>query len=273
MTGASNVWRPRTASQAVFALTCLAAGMAAGRRPFLAFADVYAAITRRVFAEVSKGTSVFACPGWMSRLAGRFCEMYLDTVRRNMVGERQPAGAWALYYRREVPVPPTIDAALGLNAHINYDLPVGLFESLAESVREAADSGDTMALMGWIKRGGGAPSTLTLHKGDHDEVNALLAQTAEVALTILAGEHGCRLATALLRWRRPVLWLVMAVIRRWRETAWREAVRLLEARDDAERAAVRQRLDRRSTRYARWLLRAARVWERLSARAPAGRPA
>src|SRR5262249_43076351 len=61
--------------------------------PRAAFPDIYAVITRRVAERVEWGPRrFFQEPAWVSRLAGRFSERYLETLRWSLMGQKQDAG-------------------------------------------------------------------------------------------------------------------------------------------------------------------------------------
>src|SRR5437773_1299125 len=86
-----------------------------------AFPDVYGIVTRAVAEEVRKPDGMFLEPEWISRLAGRFCERYLETLRWSEDGLPQDCGAWHVAYAcASSPLtPPFQNALLGFNAHIN----------------------------------------------------------------------------------------------------------------------------------------------------------
>src|SRR5262249_52643936 len=60
-----------------------------------AFPDIYAIITRRVGERIELGRDrFFQEPQWISKLAGRFCRRYLDTLRWSFDKRTQDTNAW-----------------------------------------------------------------------------------------------------------------------------------------------------------------------------------
>ncbi len=77
---------PVNADDALLALDTVAARLASRGDGRAAFPDIYGIITRKVAEEVKKNRGIFVEPLWISRLAGRFCERYLETLRWSLDG-------------------------------------------------------------------------------------------------------------------------------------------------------------------------------------------
>src|SRR5690606_27029654 len=88
--------QPRTAAESLRALTEASALFGSRGDARAAFPDIYAIITRRVAEEIARPDGIFLEPAWISRLSGRFCEAYLETLRHSIQGEAQPCEAWEL---------------------------------------------------------------------------------------------------------------------------------------------------------------------------------
>ncbi|WP_437731656.1 DUF5995 family protein [Sorangium sp. So ce1335] len=211
--------------------------IAAGDRR-AAFTDVYGIVTRAVAAQVERRDGMFLEPAWISRLAGRFCERYLETLRWNERGAAQDCGAWHIAYASTSSrlAPPVQSALLGFSAHINYDLVFGIHATIVE--------------FGHAHN----PRMLARLKHDHDEVNTLLRSSVAEALARLAARHGCVLS-AFFRDTAPDLaaWVAMEMLSRWRERVWADVLSLLAARSAAERAAIARGVEQRSARIAQML--------------------
>lgn len=203
-----------------------------------AFADVYGLITREVERDVRSPDGSFLEPAWISRLAGRFCARYLETLRFHAEDRGQDCAAWGATYALAGAgrASPLQIAVMGLSAHINHDLALGIHATIVES----GHAGD--------------PRMLARYLHDHDRVNALLRRTIPAAFELLIRRHRCRAAAAVWRFMRPVVCSgVMRILRAWRARVWRDVLSLLAAVTDAERAAVAGRIERRAARAA-WLL-------------------
>jgi hypothetical protein len=122
--------------------TLVAAGD--GRRHFHA---TYLRTTRAVADEITRGG--FLDGEWMRRWDVAFAGFYLDALSADRAG-RAVAGPWRVAFdaaRDHADLPPLRHVLLGMNAHINYDLPQALlavigpaeFDDAALLARRAAD--------------------------------------------------------------------------------------------------------------------------------------
>jgi Family of unknown function (DUF5995) len=235
--------RPRTVHEARRALDIVTAAFTAEGDARAAFADVYGIITRRVaesieISERHPGPDAhFWEPQWTSRLSGLFCERYLETLAWSLGGGIQDAGAWEVTYgaARQRGVFPLQHVLLGLSAHINYDLAVGIHRNIVE-------------------RGRVDGATLRRYKHDHDAVNDLLRASIPEAFDHLIQRHRC-LASAILYRRTYAIaeWATMRILCAWRARVWEDAMAMLSAPNPEAEAAIVRRLDRVSSRYARLL--------------------
>jgi Family of unknown function (DUF5995) len=211
------------------------------------FPDVYAVITKIVEREIDGGTGFFLEPAFISRLVAEFARRYLETLAWTVEGRPQDCSAWELAYDycRADNVTPLQHAALGISAHINFDLALGIHAT----IRRLGYSGD--------------PVKLARYKHDHDAVNELLAQSLPEALDRLEQVYGCSM-TRLLgeRTRRHAIRLMLDALRRWRELVWTNVVEMLQAPDEQARHRVVMRMERRSRRIGR-RLRAVRAMPRV----------
>jgi len=224
---------PRDVEEALRSLNTVVNRLAARQDARAVFPDVYAIVTRHVAEEVHREQGLFEEPRWISRLAGRFAERYLETLAWSLERRPQDCKAWELAHRyAELGLTfPLQDAALGISAHVNFDLALGIWRAIEEF-------GDT------------SPERLARYKRDFDAVNTLLAASLPETLERLAGNYGC-VTTGVMAGRalRPVTRLVMLeVVRRWREQVWANVLALVHARDERERAAVISRMHRYSGR-------------------------
>jgi hypothetical protein len=91
------------------------------------FHSVYLRTTRAVAEELRRGT--FSDPEWVERWDVVFADLYLDALEDSLDG-RTPSRPWAVAFdaaeRQATSMPPLRHVLLGMNAHINYDLPQAL---------------------------------------------------------------------------------------------------------------------------------------------------
>ncbi len=163
-----------------------------------AFPDVYAVITQKVIERLSDGSGYFHAPEFISMLVGAFTSRYLQTLDWSLRGLPQDCRGWDLTYRLAArnTLPATAHAALGISAHINYNLALGIHQV----VIQLGTRGDQ--------------SRLALFKHDHDAVNALLGASFPESARRLRTTHGCaRLAMAERRPQRGPLAAAIATAR------------------------------------------------------------
>ena len=103
------------------------------------FHATYLRTTRAVRDALTAG--LFSDPDWVERWDVAFASRYLDALRADSAGEAVP-GPWAVAFRtaRQQPSAPALrHVLLGMNAHINYDLPQALLTVISGA--EFADLG------------------------------------------------------------------------------------------------------------------------------------
>ncbi len=227
-----KAFHPNDAAEAHAALDYVAKMLLNAGDARAAFPDIYAVITRRVAEEVARPDGPFLEPAWISSLAGRFCTRYLETLRWAIGGGRQDTTAWAVAYDSvdAEGMPPVQHALLGLSAHINYDLALGIHATIVEH-----GHADDRAI-------------LARYKHDHDHVNALLEASISEAFQRLIKRHRCATSAWLGRASRLTRWFTMELLARWRSRVWAEVEALLGARTKAQRARVVRRIGARAGR-------------------------
>lgn len=243
--------QPRNAVDALRALGAASALLQDAGDPRAAFPDIYAVITRRVAEEVARPDGVFWEPAWISRLAGRFCEAYLESLRLSFEGKPQFCEAWDIAHRYGVEgaTLPVQEALLGLSAHINYDLALGIYTNIVEHGH--ADDARMIAR----------------YKHDHDAVNDLLHDACFEAIERLVAQHRCPISELTYKHARyAARWFTMQVLRRWRAQVWDLVEALLRARSEAERQEVIDGMGRRAALIGQLLTLPSAVFS-------AGRPA
>ncbi|MFL5354850.1 DUF5995 family protein [Archangium sp.] len=223
--------RPQDVVAAMGALDTIVERLHAWRDARAVFPDVYGVITRNVAKEVLGRTGFFQEPEWISRLAGRFAERYFETLDWSLRGSAQDCRAWELAYTyadRGLTLP-LQDAALGISAHINFDLALGLWKTIEEF-------GDT------------SERRLARYKHDHNAVNGLLAASLPEAVERLVERYACPITPRMFAGAaRPVMrGLALFVLERWRAHVWEDVLSLVHAPGEAAREAVVARMHQRS---------------------------
>jgi hypothetical protein len=117
------------------------------------FCATYLRTTVAVAGELGRGG--FSDPGWVERWDVAFADLYLDALRAALAGRRPPA-PWAAAFGAPAGLPPLRHVLLGMNAHINYDLPQALLAVITDE--EFAD-----------------PVLLARRESDHRVIDEVLA--------------------------------------------------------------------------------------------------
>ena len=192
----------------------LLARMAALLEPLAAAGDkrryfhaTYQRTTVAVAEELRRGG--FADAGWVERWDVTFADLYLDALEADLAGGK-PSRPWAIAFAAPAGLPPLRHVLLGMNAHINYDLPQALVAVISDPEFDDA-------------------ALLARREADHRAIDAVLA--ARVAaedeeLTALSGP-----APLLDRLLRPVNRLgTQRFLREARQKVWANAIALSRAR-------------------------------------------
>ncbi|XXY46906.1 DUF5995 family protein [Sorangium sp. So ce269] len=231
--------KPVNVAEALVALETVAARLREKNDPRAVFPDVYAVITRRVKEAVVDGRDDrFLEPAWISRLAGIFCEYYLKALEASLDGRSTGVEAWDVAFQCNSAsgTAAAVHALLGINAHINYDLALGLYQNIVQhgAVQDAR--------------------LLGRYRHDHDLVNEILAAAMPEIFAILSDRYGCplaRIATFTKDVQRTVSSVVLFMLRKWRDRVWDDLLSLLATAGDGDRRTVVARMNRNAGKVAR----------------------
>lgn len=160
-------------------------------------------------AEEIKRPGGFADPEWTERWDVAFADLYLNALEQLQTGT-QPSRPWAVAFgaRRELPVLNRL--LLGMNAHINYDLPQAL---LAVITDEEFDDAELIAT----------------READHKAIDDILASRVSAEGEELASIYGpgSRLDRLLKPFNQSG---TRRFLREARQKVWANAISLSQAR-------------------------------------------
>ncbi|MBL8929787.1 MAG: hypothetical protein JNL54_06660 [Kineosporiaceae bacterium] len=183
------------------------------------FLATYLRTTQAVAAELAAGT--FEDPEWIERYDVTFAGFYLDAVDAHRADPATAPRPWRIAFGQPRTVRPVVHLLLGVNAHINYDLPQALVEVI--SPVEFAD-----------------PALIARRRRDHERIDAVLASRVgaeDGELAVVSGPASLR-----DRVLRPVnLAMTARFLRESRRKVWHNARCLSQARVEGE-AAYRSRV-------------------------------
>ena len=93
------------------------------------FHATYQRTTIAVAEEIRRGG--FADPEWVERWDVAFADLYLDALEASVAG-RRPSRPWQIAFTAPADLPALRHVLLGMNAHINYDLPQALLAVITD---------------------------------------------------------------------------------------------------------------------------------------------
>ncbi|MDP9459749.1 MAG: DUF5995 family protein [Actinomycetota bacterium] len=210
------------------------------------FLGTYLRTTLAVGVALDRGA--FEDPDWVAAWDVDFAGLYLDALEAHRRDPGSPAGPWWLAFGADPGLPPEAHVLLGMNAHINFDLPQSLIR-----VIPPADFG--------------SKELLDLRRRDHERIDEVLSSrvAAEDVALERAGGRRTRLDRLLAPANRAASRLFLRESRRkvWANTAALHAARL---RGPAAYAARLADLEAASAARVRDLLRPGPVLLRLAVR-------
>jgi hypothetical protein len=192
----------------------LIARMAATLEPLQAQGDqrqyfhaTYQRTTIAVAGELQRGGFIDA--GWVERWDIAFADLYLDALETSLAG-RPPARPWDIAFSAPANLSPLRHVLLGMNAHINYDLPQALLAVITDGQFDDA-------------------ALLARREADHRAIDNVLASrvaTEDDELTRISGA-----GSLLDRLLRPLNRLgTQRFLREAREKVWANTIALSRAR-------------------------------------------
>lgn len=186
------------------------------------FAQLYLDVTYHIGTAV-RTAGYFQVPGVISHEDALFASYYFNAFDAYYKGNPATApGAWQVAFgaANDKSVQALGDVLLGMNAHINNDLPFVLYR------------------MGLFNSDGSS------RKLDHDKVNSVLYEAYPDAAVHSARRFDPSLAPSGVSAADA---LSIQTVIAWREQAWRNAERLATAANDAERALISAQISEAAT--------------------------
>ena len=121
--------------------------------PLRDFLGTYLRTTMAVGKAVDGG--LFEDAEWVARWDVAFAELYVDALDAHLSG-RTPSRPWRLAFDAPATLPALRRVLLGINAHVNYDLPQALLGVISDD-----DFGD--------------PALMARRRRDHERIDGVLA--------------------------------------------------------------------------------------------------
>ena len=181
--------------------------MPAGREPQAEFLGTYRRTTQAVAAAVVTGS--FEDPGWVESWDVAFARLYLDALDADLTGVGRVPRPWRLAFHAPSTTSPLVHVLLGINAHINNDLPRALLAVISDD--DFAD-----------------PRVVDRRRRDHERIDGVLA-TRVAAEDRNLSQHSAR--SLLDRALQPLNRVSSRrFLREARQKVWHNTLELQQAR-------------------------------------------
>jgi hypothetical protein len=171
------------------------------------FLSTYQRTTQAVADAIEKG--LFADPGWVERWDVTFAELYLSALDAEVGGDARVPRPWRLAFGASTDLPPLRHVLLGINAHVNYDLPQALLAVITDD-----DFND--------------PVLIDRRRHDHERIDHVLSSRVAAEGDELAGRGGRTLVDRLLTPLNRIA--SRRFLREARQKVWHNTLQLRDAR-------------------------------------------
>jgi hypothetical protein len=194
------------------------------------FATTYLELTRMLRATLRRDPHFFRWPRYLYFEDALFADVYFNTLTAYARG-RPVAPAWqiALDTARAGQVNGAQDMLLGINAHVQNDMPF------------------VLAALGLRTPKGES------RKPDHDKVNLILDAAYEPVVRAVASRYDPFVSTTNASWDPLDDAGGLEMVKAWREEVWRNSERLLNARSADERRQVATQIQQGAAQWARMI--------------------
>ncbi len=206
MVGA-DPYRAHAISDVLDAMQSRLDSMPPDRGPQVEFLSTYRRTTQAVAAAVA--VNAFDDPTWVEAWDVAFALLYLDALDADLTGVGRVPRPWRLAFDAPATASPLVHVLLGINAHINNDLPRALLAVISDD--DFAD-----------------PGVIGRRRRDHERIDGVLASRVAAEDRNLA-DHSAR--SLLDRVLQPAnRWSSQRFLREARRKVWHNTTELQHAR-------------------------------------------
>ena len=191
------------------------------------FADTYLLLTKEMKRTIKRNPRFFSDNRWLIYEDVTFANFYFAIFKK---GAQIPE-AWQIAFDTAASGDQNAaqDMLLGINAHVQRDMPY------------------VLASVGLRKPDG------TSRKPDHDSPNQVLQNAYETIVRDVERRYDPFIATSNSSATPVDDFGGLEMVKGWREGVWRNAERLLNAKNDQERALVAQSIEQNAANWARMI--------------------
>ena len=192
------------------------------------FATTYLELTKTLREVLREQPDFVRYPRYLYVEDALFANVYFKSVRNESRGEPVPE-AWQIAFdaARSKDLNAAQDMLLGINAHVQNDMPF------------------VLAALGLRARSGAS------RKVDHDAVNTVLDRAYANVVHAVRDRFDPQVGLTNSDATPGDDVLGLELVKEWREQVWRNAERLLNAKDDAERQRIADQIQDNAADWAR----------------------
>lgn len=200
------------------------------------FLSCYRLMTLNMLQGIQNGEFYFQ--HWVNRLLNRFSEFYFDALRAYEADLISTPRVWRIVFdASQNPKTSTLqNLLLGVNAHINFDLPLTLQELLEPD---------------WFKLDEGQKRDRYI---DHCHVNEIIARTINVVQDEVIEKWSPGMDFVDRIFGPLDEWLISQLITHWREEVWKNAVKLVETPDEISMTDLKFDIEKTAVQRAQAIL-------------------
>ncbi len=200
------------------------------------FLRCYRLMTGNMLGAIEAGN--FHDGPWVKRLMDHFAQYYFVAVQEYDENSSETPIVWSITH--EAAVHPDIQVLqnllLGINAHINYDLVLTLYDILSPEWQ-------SLTTRDRRKR-----------YEDHQQVNRVIGRTVDAVQDSIL-EPKIPVMDLVDKILGPVdEWAASLLIRTWREEVWKNAQKMLNSTNEEDREAIRRQVEALTVERARQII-------------------
>lgn len=200
------------------------------------FLQCYTLMSRNMYGAIEDKR--FSDPIWVSSLLVRFSDYYFEALDLYQSEHPHVPSVWRQAHDASKKPDTHVlqNLLLGVNAHINYDLPLALYDCMEQE---------------WLSAD---PDKKTKRKYDHELVNQVIANSIDTVQDTIIKPLSPSLAILDKLMGRMDEWLLSKMIISWRSDVWNVSQLLLEAKTHESREEIRQKQEQQVLRRGEQLI-------------------
>ena len=173
---------------------------------------------------------------WVENLLNRFAEYYFDALACYDCGEEVPQ-VWRTVHEEATKDDLHVlqHLFLGVNAHINYDLVLTLYEILSPEWDSLTDQ------------------QKDIRYNDHMMVNTIIGETIDQVQDEVVETHAPQMDLVDKLLGRLDEKLISGLISKWRKSVWKDTLELLACEEEVAAQAYMLEVEREVLRRAKWI--------------------